>query len=143
MKDKPLRVAPTHGIEHREIARLTAELGIEKLNRKEEIERLTKELDPLRKAFTTEVDRAVAAETEVERLKELLSRTVGPVALEDLRTDLSVARQSLYEVADQRDAFHKEAKWLRRFAECHYMHMDGVCTKCGFPGHEQFDKEGK
>jgi hypothetical protein len=31
MSDKPLRVAPTHGIEHREIARLTAE--VERLGR--------------------------------------------------------------------------------------------------------------
>jgi divalent metal cation (Fe/Co/Zn/Cd) transporter len=82
------------------------------------------------------------ATNEVTRLKDLLSRTVGPKALEEIRIDLSTARQSLYEVADQRDAFHKEVKRLRRFAQCHYMHMDGVCTKCGFPGHAQFDKEG-
>jgi hypothetical protein len=94
--------------------------------------------DPLRHYLPC----AGCAQEELTRLKDLLSRTVGPKALEEIRIDLSVARQSLYEVADQREAFHREVKRLRRFAQCHYMHMDGVCTKCGFPGHAQFDKEG-
>ena len=40
-----------------------------------------------------------------------------PQEIESLRLDLSVARQSLYEVADQRDAFYREVKRLRTALE--------------------------
>jgi hypothetical protein len=77
--DKPLRVAPTHGIEHREISRLSE---------------------------------------RVETQAEIISAW-GPLI----------------------DKMEEELAQVRRFANCRYVHLDTVCTKCGFPGHIEFSKE--
>lgn len=63
---------------------------------------------------------------EVTRLNDLLSRTVGPKALEELRTDLSTARQSLYEVVEQRNQAVAYAKKLEA----------GRTLTCVYCGHE-------
>ena len=88
MSDKPLRVAPTHGIEHREIARLT---------------------DLCKKVY-----------------KELQEAT----------TDLSTARQSLYEVVGQRNMAYARVAELSRLAA-----MLASAVKCGEAWTETLERE--